>query len=250
MNCHELDTQVTPYLDAELVAEARVDFEAHLSTCTSCRRHVEIERHNVLAVRQALQSGSPAAPQTIQARLSAALDKEVHQHRNRQLRRVAAIAAGVATVMIAGHHQYRTYQRRLYEQDAALRHARHLPLEIQQSPDAIERWFGGKLDHPVSLPRFPQAQAAGARLLQVRDKPAAYIRYDVPRSMGLFVYGDNYDVEVGSEPAVTTTHGYHVVSWREGEVVYQLVTDLNEGEIHQMMPASTPTLNAQPAAFR
>ena len=62
-----------------------------------------------------------------------------------------------------GNQQYRVHQRGLYEQDAALRHARQFPLEIQQPrADDIERWFGGKLDHPVTVPHFPNATAAGA----------------------------------------------------------------------------------------
>jgi hypothetical protein len=116
----------------------------------------------------------------------------------------------------------------------------------------------------VSVPHFPHATAAGARILQVRDKPAAYIRYDAPHPMGLFVYGDDHEMDVGAEPAVGTSNGYNVVSWRNGDVVYQLVTDLDETDVLDLLPpphaapvaapaappSGTPTLDVRPASLQ
>ena len=253
MNCRHLETQLTPYLDGELIAEARVEFEAHLATCPTCPRHVEIERHNLSAIRDAARTGSPTAPPEFKAKLFENLARDSNRQRRAGVTRFAAVAAGVTFAIVIGHHEYRGHQRRLYEQDAAMRHARQFPLEIEQSPDAISRWFGGKLDHPVNLPRFPNATATGARLLQVRDKPAAYIRYEspptrsAPHPMGLFVYGDDNDLDVGSEAEVGSSHGYNVVSWREGDVVYQLVTDLDEQDIRDLMPPGESAPTARPA---
>ncbi len=268
MNCRDLETQLTPYLDGELIAEARVEVEEHLATCPTCPRHVEVERHNLSAIREAVRAGSPAAPPHLKARVFASLAHDASRQRRAGAVRVAAVACTVTFAVGLGHHEYRVHQRRLYEQDAAMRHARQFPLEIQQPPDtaakgefaaAIERWFGGKLDHPVNVPRFPHATATGARLLQVRDKPAAYIRYDSPRPMGLFVFGDDHDLDVGSVAEVNSNHGYNVVSWREGDVVYQLVTDLDEQDIRDLMPtpqggesfpSHPPPVEARPASLQ
>lgn len=260
MNCRDLETQLTPYLDGELIAEARVEFEAHLASCPTCPRHVEVERHNRSVIREAARTASPPAPPAFKARLFENIARDASRQRRVAVGRLAAVAAGVTCAMVIGHHEYRGHQRSLYEQDAAMRHARQFPLEIEQSPAAIERWFGGKLDHPVNLPHFPNSTATGARLLQVRDKPAAYIRYDSPRPMGLFVFGDDHDIDVGAEPAVGSSHGYNVVSWREGDVVYQLVTDLDEQDIRDLMPTphevggqplpGRPPLEVRPASLR
>jgi anti-sigma factor (TIGR02949 family) len=254
MNCRDVASQLTPYLDGELIAEARVEFESHLGTCERCPRTVEIERHNLSAIREAARVGSPTAPPSLRAKVFEGLARDQQRQRRLRATQVAAVAATVTAVVFAGHQGYRGYQRRLYEQDAAFRHARHFPLEVQ-SPEEIERWFGGKLDHPVNLPRFPNTQAKGARLLQVRDKPAAYIRYESPRSMGLFVYGDDNDVDVGAEPAVGSSNGYNVVSWRNGDVVYQLVTDLDEQDIRELVPPGQagpgrPALDVRPASLQ
>jgi anti-sigma factor RsiW len=173
---------------------------------------------------------------------------------------MSAAAAGVALVAFVGQHEYRSHQLHLYEEDAALRHARKLPLEIeQQGASAIEAWFNGKLDHRVTVPTFPNTRAAGARILQVRDKPAALIRYDGSRPMSLFVFPDA-EAAVSAEPAVGTSHGFNVVSWRNGEVVYQLVTELDEADIRELLTAQVarptppiltgPAIEAQPAALR
>lgn len=255
MNCRELETQLTPYLDGELIAEAKRELEGHLASCPDCPAKVERERHNLNVIRDAARAQSPVAPEAFKTKLFANIRQDAHRSMRRRTQKMAAMAAGVTLAVLVGHQGYRAHQRSLYEQDAAMRHARQFPLEIEQSPDAIERWFGGKLDHRVRVPGFPNAKATGARLLQVRDKPAAYIRYDAPHQLGLFVYGDDHDVDVGAEPAVSASQGYNVVSWREGDVVYQLVTDLDERDVRELVPANsgelspTPTLQVRPASL-
>jgi len=247
MNCRELETTLTPYLDGELIAEARGDVEAHLAACPACAKRVDVERHNLNVIRAASRDGAPPAPDALKRRLFDAVRRDDAQRQRARWVRLSAAAAGITIAVVAGHHQYRAFQRRLFEQDAALRHARQLPLEINDPRASdIEQWFGGKLDHPVALPRFVNATAAGARILQVRDKPAAYIRYDGPRPMGLFVYGDDHEVDVGAEPAVGTSNGYNVVSWRNGDVVYQLVTDLDEDDVRELLPPPRPSLAPLP----
>lgn len=248
MNCRELQTALTPYLDGELIAEARLEVEAHLAACAACAKRVEVERHNLSLVRTLSQDGSPKAPQALRSRVFDAVRADDARRRRQRWVKVSAAAAGLTLVVAVGNHQYRAFQRRLFEQDAALRHARQFPLEIRDPKTTdLEQWFGGKLDHPVTVPRFPNATAAGARLLQVRDKPAAYIRFDAPRPMGLFVYGDDHEVDVGTEPAVSNSNGYNVVSWRDGDLVYQLVTDLDEQDIRELLPPTHPGAAPRPA---
>ncbi len=260
MNCRDLQPQLTPYLDGELIAEARLIVEAHLAACAACAQLVERERHALSVFRAAARAASPTAPAALKARVVEGPRRDAARQRNRRGARWVAVAAGLTAAVVVSHQVYRGHQRRLYEQDAALRHARNFPLEIEQpQAAALEQWFGGKLDHRVSVPRFPNARATGARLLQVRDKPAAYIRYDTARQqLGLFVFDDDHDVDVGAEPALGSSHGYNVVSWREGDVVYQLVSDLDEQDIRELVPApgrparpmEPATLDVRPASLQ
>ncbi len=251
MNCREVEPQLMPYLDGELIEADRLEVETHLATCAPCAKHAEVARHNRTLVRTLAKQASPPAPEALRSKLFTTVRAEQARQRQGRFLRLSAAAAGLVLVAAAGHHQWRSFQRRLYVEDAASRHARQFPLEVRvPQPEALEAWFDGKLGHRVAVPRFPNAVAEGARVLNVRDKQAAYIRYDAPartsaqvRQVGLFVFGDDKkDVDVGAreQPDVGNSNGYNVVTWREGDIVYQLVTDLEEADIRDLLPPETP----------
>ncbi|HYR56350.1 MAG TPA: transmembrane regulator PrtR, partial [Myxococcaceae bacterium] len=56
--------------------------------------------------------------------------------------------------------------------------------------------------------------------------------------IGLFVFRDS-DGEVEATPLpsveLDTSHGYNVAIWRDHEIVYELVSDLEETDIRQML---------------
>jgi mycothiol system anti-sigma-R factor len=240
MDCRELDNLLYPYLDGELVDGDRVQVESHLAACNDCRQRTDQEHAMLLLVRSRAKQASSPAPDALRARLSEQLHHEQRRSNVRTVGKLTAAAAGLAVCTLAAHHGYRIYQYRLYVEDAASRHARAFPLEVQKpSPEQVTAWYDGKLPHPVRVPAFPNANLQGTRLLNVRDHQAAYLRFAAAgnRNMGLFVYGDKADdVDVdGTE--VRNSNGYNVVTWRDGDVVYQLVTDLDEQDIRQMLPA-------------
>jgi len=259
------------YLDGEVVQGDRLEVERHLADCSTCAKQSEVARHNRTLVRTLARAGTPPAPESFRSKVFTTVRAEQAQHRQRRYLRLSAAAASVALCAFVGNHQWRSFQRRLYVEDAVSRHARQFPLEVRlPQPEALEAWFADKLGHRVAVPRFPNAVAEGARVLNVRDKQAAYIRYDAPtrasaqlKQMGLFVFGDNgNDVDVGAraEPNLGNSNGYNVVSWREGDIVYQLVTDLEEDDIRDLLPTnpgraipaapSPRVLEAQPASFQ
>lgn len=240
MHCRELDNLLYPYLDGELVDGDRIALESHLAWCEGCRTATDRERSTLLMIRSRAQSGTAAAPQALRERLSARLAGENRARRMRTVGKLTAAAAGIAVASIAAHAGWRSHQRKLYVEDAVSRHARAYPLEIEKpSPEQLEAWFDGKLDHRVAVPRYRNVVTQGGRLLNVRDRQAAYIRFDGEgnRRAGLFVYSDKPgDVDVTDEPEVDRSNGFNTVTWRDGDVVYTLVTDLNDDDIRQMVP--------------
>jgi anti-sigma factor RsiW len=264
MDCRDLDSLLPAYLDGELLAEDRGGLEGHLAGCSPCGRKAEVARHNHASLRNAARSSPALAPQALRERVARALRAERTRLARRRALRYSTAAAGLLMMLGLAQQQWRAHQRRLHLEDAAQRHARNYPLEIQQpSNQKLEAWFGGKLDHRVTVPHFANATATGARLLNVREKPAAYIRYDATPSgqLGLFVFGDQArDLDLGTRPeaSVMTTLGYNVVSWRDGDVVYELVTDLDEHDIRELLPTQVPDtahlappsrLDLKPASF-
>jgi len=240
--------------------------DAHLGTCPACAAQVRTEAAFRAALKRAGET-PVALPPALRARVLSGLDAEDRAARQRPTARLwMAAAAAAATALVGGSLLWgRTgpSHRQRYVESAALNHARGLPLEISRVPaENVEAWFGGKLDHRVAVPRLQRAHLAGARLLNVQDRPAAYLRYDAqprpdgaPRGVGLFVF-DDLRGEVSAAPfpsvEVARSRGYNVAVWRDGELVYELVTDLDEPELRELLPPAPTSVGAplvRPAAY-
>lgn len=257
MTCNELEPFLQTFLDDEFDAAERARIEAHLEVCSACMARVGVESSFHAALGRASKSDAERrAPPQLRARVRSGLDAEVRREfRAPALRRIglAAAAAAVVITVVGSLVWGRTSPalRQRYVDAAAQHHARGLPLEITRvPPENVEAWFGGKLDHRVAVPRLQRANLAGARLLHVQDRPAAYLRYDAqlpngaPRGVGLFVF-DDLRGEVPAAPfpsvEVARARGYNVALWRDGELVYELVTDLDEPELRELLPAGPGT---------
>ncbi len=249
MTCDELEGFLYVYLDGEFGPSEKVQFERHLAECPSCARKVHLEsvfRDSLRRLaRESAGAPSACAPDTLRRTIHSWLRQEQQRTAVRHWVRAGAAAAVIAAA--GGAYLYaRPGPRGIYIEAAALRHAKSLPFEVQRdAPEHLEAWFKGKLEHSVRVPTFPNTTVAGARLSNVKDKQAAYIAYDAAgandgrtRRIGLFVFQDaNRDVPAQplSSVELDTSHGYNVAIWREREIVYELVSDLDESDIRQML---------------
>jgi anti-sigma factor RsiW len=250
MDCSELERSVDAYLDAEFDERERAEAEAHLAGCRHCRAMVEAQGRLRAALRAKLREAMAApassgrAPDALRARLKRSLARERRPLWRRAfapvpLATVAACAAG-ALVVLATH----TGNEALLE-DAIRYHHRALPLEVDAA--AMPGWFAGKLDFYPSPPRFAGSgvRLEGARLSNLREWPAAYIRYRLPRGQaGLFIVDDparRFDapgrqVKVGQDVVrLASARGYNVAVWRRDEIVYSLVSDLDEHQLFELV---------------
>ena len=250
MTCDELEGFLYVYLDGEFGASERVELERHLASCPSCARKVHLEsafRENVRRLaKEGANAPSARAPESLKRRVQSWVRQE--QQRAAFRGWVRAGAAAAALVAAGGAYFYvRPGARAGYIEAAALRHAKSLPFEVQRDAPELEAWFKGKLEHSVRVPTFPNTTVAGARLSNVKDKQAAYIAYDASANggrttrIGLFVFQDSdRDVPAQALPSVEldSSHGYNVAIWRDREIVYELVSDLDETDIRQMLAQS------------
>jgi anti-sigma factor RsiW len=250
MDCSELERSVDAFLDAEFDDRERAEAEAHLAGCEPCRKMVEGQSRVRAALRAKLREAmGPAgsagrAPAALRARLETSLREQRRPLWRRALSplpiaTVAACAAG-ALVVLASH----SGNQALLD-DAVRNHHRGLPLEVDAA--AMSGWFANKLDFHPSLPHFSPAamRVEGARLSNLREWPAAYVRYQLPRGQaGLFIVDDpnrrfdapGRDVQVGSEMVrVASARGYNVAIWRQDEIVYSLITELDEQSLFQLV---------------
>jgi anti-sigma factor RsiW len=251
INCQELEAFLYAYLDREFEPGEQIEIERHLAECGRCARrvHQEAAFHEALRkkTRELLTDPALRAPEALRHSIQARLRQA--QHRAMLRGWIRASAAAVVIAAAGGAYVYiRPGTRERFIEEAALRHAKALPFEIQRVlPEHYEAWFEGKLDHRVRVPQLPNATVAGARLTNVRDKSAAYIGYNASdsstsqRRIGLFVFRDEKnEVEATSLPGVEVdpSHGYNVAVWRDRELVYELVSDLDEADIRQMVSAA------------
>ncbi|HYH97568.1 anti-sigma factor family protein [Hyalangium sp.] len=248
MTCQELDRLLYPYLDGEFQPEERLDVETHLETCAACAHRVEEEREIQQALRRAARHAiqSRGAPDSLRQGIQLGLRRQ--QRRAYQLQWLRMGAAALVVVAVGGGWiSLRPDERQRLVDDAARRHAKKLPFEISNTaPEHVEAWFQDKVDHRVRVLRLPNAQLSGARISNVKERPAAYISYETRpekegqagRRIGVFVIDDKArELAAPALPAVEvdSSQGYNVAVWRDGEIVYELVSDLSEADIRKML---------------
>jgi anti-sigma factor RsiW len=258
MDCAELSRTLDAYLDGELAALEQAEADAHLVECPACRAIADAERRLRSALRSQLRSafgaGTPAgcAPFELRERIHLAL---VHERRPLWRRAlspvpIAALVACAAGVMVVLATHGGTDP---LVDEAVRKHTRDLPLEVTAAsigPDSVAHWFAGKLDFNAAPPQFHRAEVrlVGARLSHIQDRPAAYVRYDLPRGhLGLFILDDpdRRFPEVGrvvhAGPATVrliNARGFNVAVWRRNEIVYSLVSDLDEDDLAKLVEAA------------
>ncbi len=255
MDCQEMQRSLEPYVDGEFDDRELVEANRHIASCLRCRELVE--KHGRVRsllrakLREAMGAGSGAgcAPEGLRRRITEAL---AHQRRpawRRMLSPVpaatmAACAAGVLVVLWS-----HASTDPLIE-EAVRKHARDLPLELSTlivSPDAIPGLLAPRLDFNARPPEFKAkgVRLVGARVAHLKDRSAAYMRYELPRGhAGLFIV-DDPDRRIGETgravqlgPAtirMINSRGYNVAVWRRDEIVYSLVSDLGEDDLVQLV---------------
>jgi anti-sigma factor RsiW len=267
MDCADLLRTLDAYLDSELAPQEEAEAADHLARCEACRTVAESEgrlhAHLRAQLKAAMGPGAERgrAPEALKERIQAALAAE----KKPLLRRVvapvpvaalAACAAGVL-VVVATHGGSSPLV-----DEAVRKHTRDLPLEVTASSvgaDSVTGWFAGKLDFNPAPPQFRgrDVRLIGARLSNIQDHPAAYVRYDLPRGhLGLFILDDpdgRYR-DVGRPVAIgpgnvrlINARGFNVAVWRRNEIVYSLVSDLDEDDLVRLVQTAQGMGTAPPA---
>jgi anti-sigma factor RsiW len=255
MDCRELERSIDAYLDGEFDDRERAEAEAHLAGCPRCHAAAHAQGKLRFALRAKLHEAmaAPAAAGRAPAHLRARVTESLALRRRPlwlrlltpvPLATMAACAAG-AMVVLSTH----AGNDALIE-DAIRNHHRDLPLEFTTAAmgeGAIPAWFRDKLDFHATPPHFTAngVTVVGGRLSNVRELPAAYIRYQLPRGRaGLFIVDDpgrHFDavgraVRLGPQVVrVVNAAGYNVAVWRQDEIVYSLVSDLEEGDLFELV---------------
>jgi len=253
MDCTEMERSIDAYLDHEFDESDLALANTHLANCTHCRGMVEVQGRARALLRAKLRAAmgpgvlGGCAPAELRQRVVIALARQRKPIWRRALAPVpmaslAACAAGVVVVLAihGGNNPF--------IEEAIVKHNRDMPLEVAQTEkDAVDQ-FRSWLDFNPHLPRFqnPAVHFVGARRTYLKNVPAAYMRYDLPHGSagGLFIFDDpdrtfgeaGRSIQLGpAKVRVFNSRGYNVVVWRRNEIVYSLVSDLDEDDLVQLV---------------
>jgi anti-sigma factor RsiW len=249
LECRDLEeTFIHAYVDGEFSSDDSAEVKAHLAGCEACAREVRIQESYKTAAERANVDAPHQLYQTVRERLAA----EPHKGRwGRALRDpravgIAAAVVGTAAWFLAGGLTHPIWQSpRSYVDDGVALHARALPLDYTASDvGSAQRWLSEKLDFGVRIPRFSKQgpHLEGVRLSQVRSRQAAVVTYTVPQGNGrrvsLLIVDDPEPQLQGNarriadrEIWLSRARGFNIASWRNDEIVYSLISDLDEKDI-------------------
>ena len=267
LTCSELNPFIDAYIDDEFDTRERVEFEAHIGECETCRAEVEFQIQFKQHLRETLST--ERAPQSLRDSILVALEQEQQRmhvaaaehaaslpraRHGRIARRAGLVAAPIAAILCAAFvlpaftiATASSTQLPVIEQSVDW-HRGDLPMEIRDSDAAdISNWFVGKVDFPVRLPPFPASSRAtliGARIANVQDRRAAYVLYDVDGArMSMLVFpGDGVQVPsdkvtklAGHDVVLTNAHGYDVAVMQSQGVTYSMTSELRHDQFVSLM---------------
>ena len=243
MDCADVRDALDAFLDGELPPDARARVRDHLAECVECARSSEALEAVSRRVQEALVQHR--APDVLKARIRAAIaDDAAAPPRPARWRWVPFAAAAVLIAAVSSAATMAALHRTSPQSSVAAAvlesHIRsllpgHLVDVASTNEHNVKPWFDGRIDLSPTVPRLDSAdfRLVGGRLDYVASHPAAVVVYARRQHM-INVYswaapGSN------TEPSATESHGYHLVAWRSAGVEYWAVSDLNLGELSQLV---------------
>jgi anti-sigma factor RsiW len=260
MNCKEVRTHLRDFVKHRLDPALRVGVGAHLESCASCSGAERTEH----ALDELLAQRLPrfAAPATLQRRLGLLVRPERARAAPRRWTRAlapamaAALALGLGGLLLqrgaSRSGELASLTTELVDDHLRVLASQH-PIEIESGGGhQVKPWFEGKLDFApvVPAPEVDELTLRGGSVGYVFDRKSAVLIYGlrlhvvtllVFRADGLDWPGAG-DRRVGP---VRSVRGFNVALWRNGELAYALVSDVNPAELGEVA-ARFAAATAQP----
>lgn len=253
-SCPLFRERVTAWVDGEVTDRQELAaLKAHLRECEPCRTYAEAE-----ATTKTLVATAYAAPVEVgglHARIRGLLEAATPPNRRPWhiwMPRLAwgALAAALLVAAAVGYVAVRS--ERPVEASPLVRAAvtdhvecmlGRLPLEVTTTdPAQVGRWLRERLARPVVLPALAPEGAGkmSTRMARLAMAEGAQILFDRGgRMLSLFIMPVGEVTGAlgrpvtlaGREFFVNAIEGYTVVFWRQGDLLYCLVSDGDEGEV-------------------
>jgi anti-sigma factor RsiW len=245
MDCNEARTHLLDRRRGVLPDDLRAPLEAHLAGCEACRHEDAADRELSTLLDQRLPKRR--APASLKRSLEARWDRTRPTATRTVSWSLAAMAAGAAIAALAIFALRSRAPGDAMVAEAVNDHLRVLysehPIEVESGGiHQVKPWFAGRLDFaPVTAfggdDDFPLQ--GGAVSYFVDRKAAAYVFRRRLHVITLFVFRAEglpwaaiAPLRVGrSRATMTTSRGFHVLLWRDGDLGYALASDVAEDDL-------------------
>ena len=256
MRCDDVRLLLLEYERGRLGPSRSEQVEAHLSTCPACSHELAADR----VLSEVLEQRLPqhAAPLALKRRLATAWPTEPVRRpswwgRWKPALVPAAVAAVIVLAVMPLIYQYVVPNKRVGSRMVAEAVNDHLRVLSSQHPLDIESggmhqvkpWFEGRLDFAPVVPFLGDADfplQGGAVGYFLDRKAAVFVFHRRLHAISLVVFrADGLPwprgraESLGSTEAYrTASRGFNVILWRNGELGYALISDLDGTELGQL----------------
>jgi anti-sigma factor RsiW len=248
VTCAEADAFIHAYVDGELAGIDREGVERHFVGCAACTRRARLQSRLKAAVRAHLPR--PEVPVDLSRRVQVALASQPIAARRWTLpawfsysRMVPAAAAVLVLIGITA-----TVRRSSMVLEQAERsYHRELPMDVTDCA-SIASWFRGRVDFPVHAPTLGGAKCQGGRLVDVGERPAAYIVYRINNGhrVAFLVFdprnesfeGRERRVVNGREITLVSGPGTSTAAFRDRGLAYVATSDLDQDSLTNLVLTS------------
>jgi anti-sigma factor RsiW len=248
VTCAEAEAVLPAYGDGEIAEVDRGQIERHLASCAACAAQSRTQARFKAAVRAHLPR--PPVPPELRVRLRAALGAQpIAPRRWVWITHPRLVPAAVAAVLLIAITGTVRHSQSMVLQQAQRSYQAELPMDITGTDcRSIASWFRGRVDFPVPPPALADGSCQGGRLVNVRERPAAYIVtrgrdghriaflvFD-PRDEAIDApdrrYVNGREVYFGTGPGISTA-AYH-----DRGLGYVVTSDLDEESLTRLVTAS------------
>jgi len=261
MDCQEIKRYLYAFLDDELDVKTNLEIQSHLCRCSDCQTRFEFEkRMRLLMGEHQLREEAPAylrdrLPRTIEES-ERGKGTPLRSFLAPRLRPVSGLILSASVIAVLAIIFLVYFNRRedmsAFASEAVNNHLMYFfgetPAEFESSEARdVNSWFKGKFDFVVDVPEFRGGgpKLVGGRLCSIDNKRAAYIMYkykDKGYNLSLFAFS-NADMKPSSRKVVemggkafyvNEFKGHNVILWKEGNIIYSMVSDINEDELMEL----------------
>jgi anti-sigma factor RsiW len=244
--CTAIREQLLDAAHQRLGTAQKARFDEHLATCAECRRIFERER----ALNGALKERPVyAVPPSLQAKLKATVKSPKTKPRWGRLVAIAGpLLAAAMLVLFVGQRWFlpdRALVNEAVNDHLRVVYAEH-PLEVESGGiHQVKPWFTGRLDFapPISFSGDEEFPLAGGAIgLFIDRKAATFVFKHRLHTISLFVFRSeglsfplHTDTKVGQKRAASATaRGFNLLLWREGDLGYALVSDVDPSALARL----------------